>query len=125
MDSGGALPFPGGESREAFQERCRAEFARVLRARRKQAGSNTVFVVHGGTIMSILSAYAAPEGKLPGQILPGQASSGQAPQGAADPFYRWQVKNGEGWRALWDETDKGGIWLYGISHIGPGSGVSA
>ena len=105
VDSGGTLPFPGGESREAFQERCRVEFARVLRARRKQAGSNAVFVVHGGTIMSILSAYA--------------------PQGAADPFYRWQVKNGEGWRALWDETDKGGIWLYDISHIGPGSGVSA
>ena len=28
VDSGGTLPFPGGESREAFQERCRAEFAR-------------------------------------------------------------------------------------------------
>ena len=125
VDSGGTLPFPGGESREAFQERCRAEFARVLRARRKQAGSSAAFVVHGGTIMSILSAYAAPEGKLPGQTLPGQASSRQAPQGAADPFYRWQVKNGEGWRALWDETDKGGIWLYDISHIGPDSGVSA
>ena len=105
VDSGGTLPFPGGESREAFQERCRVEFARVLRALKRQAGSNAVFVVHGGTIMSILSAYA--------------------PQGAADPFYRWQVKNGEGWRALWDETDKGGIWLYDISHIGPGSGVSA
>ena len=104
VDSGGTLPFPGGESREAFQERCRVEFARVLRALKRQAGSNAVFVVHGGTIMSILSAYA--------------------PQGAADPFYRWQVKNGEGWRALWDETDKGGIWLYDISHIGPGSGVS-
>ena len=105
VDSGGTLPFPGGESREAFQERCRVEFARVLRALKRQAGSNAVFVVHGGTIMSILSAYA--------------------PQGAADPFYRWQVKNGEGWRALWDETDKGGIWLYDISHIGLGSGVSA
>ena len=125
VDSGGTLPFPGGESREAFQERCRAEFARVLKELGRQAGSGAAFVVHGGTIMSILSAYAAPEGKLPGQILPGQASSGQAPQGAADPFYRWQVKNGEGWRALWDETDKGGIWLYDISHIGPGSGVSA
>ena len=130
MDSGGTLPFPGGESREAFQERCRAEFTRVLRTLGRQAGSNAVFVVHGGTIMSILSAYAAPEGKLPGQkllgeTLPGQTPSGQAPQGAADPFYRWQVKNGEGWRALWDETDKGGIWLYGISHIGPGSGASA
>ena len=125
VDSGGTLPFPGGESREAFQERCRAEFARVLKELGRQAGSGAAFVVHGGTIMSILSAYAAPEGKLPGQILPGQTPSGQAPQGAADPFYRWQVKNGEGWRALWDETDKGGIWLYDISHIGPGSGVSA
>ncbi len=105
VDSGGTLPFPGGESREAFQERCRVEFARVLRALKRQAGSNAVFVVHGGTIMSILAAYA--------------------PQGAADPFYRWQVKNGEGWRALWDETDKGGIWLYDISHIGPDSGISA
>ena len=28
VDSGGTLPFPGGESREAFQERCRAEFTR-------------------------------------------------------------------------------------------------
>ena len=105
IDSGGTLPFPGGESREAFQERCRAEFARVLKELGRQAGSGAAFVVHGGTIMSILSAYAS--------------------QGAADPFYRWQVKNGEGWRALWDETDKGGIWLYDISHIGPGSGVSA
>lgn len=105
VDSGGTLPFPGGESREAFQERCRVEFARVLKELGRQAGSGAAFVVHGGTIMSILSAYAS--------------------QGAADPFYRWQVKNGEGWRALWDETDKGGIWLYDISHIGPGSGVSA
>ena len=124
VDSGGTLPFPGGESREAFQERCRAEFARVLRARRKQAGSNAVFVVHGGTIMSILSATPRRKGSCRDRAAR-QASSRQAPQGAADPFYRWQVKNGEGWRALWDETDKGGIWLYDISHIGPGSGVSA
>ena len=26
VDSGGTLPFPGGESREAFQERCREGF---------------------------------------------------------------------------------------------------
>lgn len=125
VDSGGTLPFPGGESREAFQERCRAEFARVLRTLGRQAESGAAFVVHGGTIMSILSVYAVPERKQPVQTLLGQTSSGQALQGAADPFYRWQVKNGEGWRALWDETDKGGIWLYGISHIGPDSGVSA
>ena len=75
VDSGGTLPFPGGESREAFQERCRAEFARVLRARRKQAGSSAAFVVHGGTIMSILAEYAVPK----------------------EDFYHWQIKNGEGY----------------------------
>ena len=97
VDSGGTLPFPGGESREAFQERCRAEFARVLRARRKQAGSSAAFVVHGGTIMSILSAYAAPEGKLPGQTLPGQASSRQAPH--------WARITLTGVRSSWETSD--------------------
>ena len=53
--------------------------------------------------MSILSACAFPQ----------------------EEYYHWQVKNGEGFRALWNETDKGGIRLYEISHIGADSGVSA
>ena len=65
-------------------------------------------VVHGGTIMSILSAYISPE-----------------KSGGGENFYRWQVKNGEGFRVRIQETDKGGIRLYEISHIGPDSGVSA
>ena len=120
IDSGGALPFPGGESREGFQKRCVEGFRQVLEDVRQRyegrtgepgaaegAGTEECFraalVVHGGTIMSILSACAFPQ----------------------EEYYHWQVKNGEGFRALWDETDKGGIRLYEISHIGPDSGVSA
>ena len=43
--------------------------------------STAAFVVHGGTIMAILSAYA---------------ESGKG-------FYDWQVKNGSGYRIVLDE----------------------
>lgn len=102
IDSGGTLPFPGGESRENFERRCREGFLKVLGELREKKGP-AALVVHGGTIMSILSAYAEQK----------------------EDFYHWQVKNGEGFRALWDEGDKGGIRLYEISHIGPGAGLSA
>ena len=103
VDSGGTLPFPGGESREGFQSRCVEGFLRVLDDIRTRGIERAALAVHGGTIMSILSAFAFPK----------------------EEFYHWQVKNGEGFRALLDETDKGGIRLYEISHIGPDSGVSA
>ena len=108
IDSGGTLPFPGGESREAFQERCRKGFLEVREDIRLQMDVRAALVVHGGTIMSILSAFASPE-----------------ESGCGENFYRWQVKNGEGFRALWEETDKGGIRLYEISHIGADTGISA
>lgn len=109
IDSGGTLPFPGGESREAFQERCRRGFAEALEDIRRRGGQTcAAFVVHGGTIMSILSGCTAPE-------------KGEG----GENFYRWQVKNGEGFRVRFEETDKGGIRLYEISHIGPDSGISA
>ena len=124
IDSGGTLPFPGGESREEFESRCLLGFGKVLEDIRERCGSQKMrrkaaetknqvsgadicfraaLVVHGGTIMSILSAYAFPP----------------------EDFYHWQIKNAEGFRALWDETDKGGICLYEISHIGSDSGDSA
>lgn len=136
IDSGGKLPFPGGESRQGFEERCRREFRRTLldmrcyaekrrtqmiwnnggcTEKRQAAAQNLclAFVVHGGTIMSILSAYGD---------CGSTASDGEE---KTDNFYRWQVKNAEGFRALWDERDKGGIQLYGISHISPASGDPA
>ena len=53
IDSGGTLPFPGGESPAAFRDRCAAAFSSLLREH--PAIRYMALVVHGGTIMSILS----------------------------------------------------------------------
>lgn len=87
LDSGGTQAFPGGESREAFLGRCESGFDRmcgILRqaaaekdtewvdaepkdVRQKtigQAGAEPVragLIVHGGTIMALLSRYGGGE----------------------------------------------------------------
>ena len=101
IDSNGTLPFPGGESREAFEKRCREGFAELLKGLRDKPFRRAAFVVHGGTIMSILAAYAAQK----------------------EEFYHWQIQNGEGFCMLWDEIEKGGIILHEISHLCPNSGL--
>ncbi len=61
IDSNGTLPFPEGESREYFIKRCNNGFVKIL----EDINSNfnmdipqTIgMIVHGGTIMSILSTY--------------------------------------------------------------------
>lgn len=60
IDSGGTLPFPGGESREAFAKRCCAAFERCCREATAEGCKAAAFVVHGGTIMAILDRYARP-----------------------------------------------------------------
>lgn len=58
IDSGGDLPFPAGESRAEMETRVAAAFAQIA----EEAGEQTcAFVVHGGTIMSIMAANALPE----------------------------------------------------------------
>lgn len=74
VDSNGTLPFPGGESREAFQERCKEGFAYIVEEALKEQISSVAVVAHGGTIMSVLEAFAVPHRE----------------------FYDWQVKNGRG-----------------------------
>lgn len=96
VDSKGALPFPGGESREAFQDRCRTGFFEVLSDIRKKGYKKAALVVHGGTIMSILEAYAVPK----------------------RDFYHWQAKNGMGYRVCWNEGDEGGVRLYEVEPVG-------
>ncbi len=103
IDSNGTLPFPGGESREDFERRCLEGFAELLYSLRDESFQRAAFVVHGGTIMSILAAYAEPK----------------------EEFYHWRIKNGEGFRMLVDETDKGGIILHEISHLCPDTGLCA
>lgn len=60
IDSGGTLAFPNGEAPVDFKKRCIAEFDKTV----SEYADNTViaFVVHGGTIMSILEKYAYPKG---------------------------------------------------------------
>lgn len=76
IDSNGTLPFPDGEAPEAFRRRCCAAFAEEIRRLSDEEEVCAAFVVHGGTIMSILERYAAEE----------------------KSFYDWHVGNGEGYR---------------------------
>ena len=53
IDSGGTLAFPGGESRAAFLQRCCQALEQALQRQQHQI---VAAVVHGGTIMAVLSA---------------------------------------------------------------------
>lgn len=80
IDSGGATDFPGGEPLTAFRERCKTAFTKVMAILETQKGIQSVaFVVHGGTIMSILEAYAVP----------------------ARDYFHWQIGNGQCLEGLW------------------------
>lgn len=65
IDSGGMLSFPDGESREEFITRCQRGFFTLIPKLEEMAeklGENGVLhvsaVVHGGTIMALLSQFA-------------------------------------------------------------------
>ena len=82
IGSNGTLPFPGGESREAFLRRCDIGFRRMVEwlfglTEMELCGEKTVAaVVHGGTIMALLSQYSGGD------------------------YFDYQVSNGEGYRCL-------------------------
>ncbi|MGN0349314.1 MAG: histidine phosphatase family protein [Roseburia sp.] len=61
VDSNGTLPFPEGESREEFITRCEKGFWRMRREAGqidpKQEFKAIGMIVHGGTIMALLSRY--------------------------------------------------------------------
>lgn len=87
IDSDGTLPFPGGESREGFQARSLAGFEKAVRDCMEKKVSSAALVVHGGTIMNIMEAYAEEKRS----------------------FYEWHVKNGGGYKVKMDET----LWKQG------------
>ena len=60
IDSNGTLPFPQGESREQFQRRCVEGFCELLKEvwTREKLPSSLALIVHGGTIMALLDAFA-------------------------------------------------------------------
>ena len=61
IDSNGTLPFPNGERREDFTERCKQGFYKMLsQLNSLHLINRTVkvgLVIHGGTIMSLLSTF--------------------------------------------------------------------
>lgn len=73
IDSEGVLPFPGGEDPEDFRARCRAAFRPLLE---DGTDRRAALVVHGGTIMAVLSGFALPR----------------------RDYFDYQVRNGGGYR---------------------------
>lgn len=70
IDSGGALPFPGGESRATFASRCVNAFERL---RAQDFREDCALIVHGGTIMAIMERVAVPQGSyFDYQVKPGE-----------------------------------------------------
>ena len=78
IDSGGNMTFPGGENPDDFKKRCISAFEGIVA---EYAKSDVIsFVVHGGTIMSVLEKYAVPPKK----------------------YYDYQVQNGSGFITEFD-----------------------
>lgn len=57
LKSNGTLPFPKGEDSNEFKNRCNLAYEEVVKA----SNETVAFVVHGGTIMSILEKYGRPK----------------------------------------------------------------
>lgn len=88
IDSNGTLPFPEGESREQFVERCRQGLLHMLtvlaiEAQNQERPICVGCVVHGGTIMALLSSYEQGE------------------------YFDYQRANGEGYvcELLWEQGE--------------------
>ena len=73
VESNASLPFPGGESGEAFRMRCLSALDQILEELAEKKTVRAAVVAHGGTIMSMLEACGSPERS----------------------FYEWHLENGE------------------------------
>lgn len=79
IDSGGEMPFPGGESRKQFAERCVQAFEELDIWENEE---DCAIVAHGGTVMALMEAYASPKGV----------------------YFDFQIKCGEGFELREDGT---------------------
>ncbi|MGN0435713.1 MAG: histidine phosphatase family protein [Wujia sp.] len=101
IDTMGESGFPGGETKQQFQDRCCSCYSRIVETcgqpccEKMLLKQNEVIVIvaHGGTIMSILDRYSFPH----------------------RDYYDWQIKPGEGFLA--DMDGKNGV-LTNIQPIG-------
>ena len=70
-------PCPHGEARLVFQHRVCAAFREIVDRAQAEGVEKLYFVVHGGTIMSVMSRFARPEA----------------------PYFSWRLKNCQGYAA--------------------------
>lgn len=80
-------PCPNGEGQRDFTRRVCAAFSAALDDAQAQGAPDAVFVVHGGTIMSVLSAMSRPAGE----------------------YYSYACGNCGGWRCT--ARQEGGAWV--------------
>ena len=76
LKSGGITAFPGGEDQEEFRKRCVEGMKKQVRFLIARHVKYAAFVVHGGTIMAVLSSFTGGE------------------------YFDFQVKNGEGYETV-------------------------
>lgn len=75
VDSGGTLPFPHGESRDAFKWRSLSGFQKVVYFCLNNGARSAAVVTHGGNIMNIMEEYSY----------------------VRKEYYQWHVGNGCGY----------------------------
>ena len=79
LESMGTMPFPNGEAHEDFVNRCVSDFEKSVSDFKSY--DKIAYVIHGGTIMSVLEKFAVPK----------------------KSFYDYQVKNGGGYICEYDD----------------------
>lgn len=100
INSNGTMPFPNGESMEQFQHRCTQAFLSLMKdmEQKNKTVETVAMVVHGGTIMSILSQLCIVEEFKDGR-----------PVQKKQAYFDWMVENAEGHLCKWDNHQL--IWL--------------
>ena len=87
IDSGGILPFPGGESMASFTARTKEAFQRAVEDLMAGEIRRAAMIAHGGTLMAILSSCGIPK----------------------QEYYEWNCGNGCGYRVRIEED----LWKTG------------
>ena len=75
IENGGVDAPPNGESGADFQKRCCDAFEKIVEELMKSGITSSVIIAHGGTIMSIVTAFGLPQAN----------------------FYDWMMGNGKGY----------------------------
>lgn len=91
IDSNGTLPFPNGESREAFMKRCMQGMDRMMQLLQEER--TVAVIVHGGTIMALLSSLCGGD------------------------YFDYQVRNGEGFVCSLNKNKDEEKWNITLQHL--------